>query len=258
MKDTRLLLLLLFVFFLEPRLATAQASDEIQTDRPDFTEASSTVGQGVWQLETGYTFAHAQEGDSSHSFPESLLRVGAFSDAFEFRLAANILNSSQSESSGFEDLYLGSKIFLLDEEGLQPELSMVLQSDLPSGGRNVSASRAQPGVNFLYGWDLNDTFSLGGSSQANRRFSEYGDAYAEYAQSLTTAISFGGGWGMYAEWFALLPIGQFQGGKASEHYLNGGPTWKITKDLQLDARAGVGLNSAADNFFTGVGASFRW
>ena len=33
-----------------------EGPDQIATDRPDFTEASSTVGRGRVQLESGYTF----------------------------------------------------------------------------------------------------------------------------------------------------------------------------------------------------------
>ena len=44
---------------------------------------------------------------------------------------------------------------------------------------------------------------------------------------------------------------------APEHYLDGGLTFLLTDDLQLDWRAGFGLNDASDDFFTGVGFVFR-
>ena len=66
--------------------------EPLVTDRPDFTEASVTVGYGVVQLETGYTFTYDSDGDErprSHSFPETLLRVGMFAEWFEFRVDWN-------------------------------------------------------------------------------------------------------------------------------------------------------------------------
>jgi hypothetical protein len=63
-------------------------NEPIVTDRPDFTEASSTVGAGVVQLEMGYTFFKNNDDGAdqkTHSFPETLLRVGMFADWFEFR-----------------------------------------------------------------------------------------------------------------------------------------------------------------------------
>src|SRR5436309_1072390 len=58
----------------------------LETDRPDFTETPTTVGQGVLQLEGGYTFTYDDEDNvrtANHSFPETLLRIGMFSDWFE-------------------------------------------------------------------------------------------------------------------------------------------------------------------------------
>jgi hypothetical protein len=40
--------------------------------------------------------------------------------------------------------------------------------------------------------------------------------------------------------------------------LNGGFTWLITENLQLDWRAGFGLNEEADDFFTGAGFGIRF
>ncbi|MBY0513076.1 MAG: transporter, partial [Gemmataceae bacterium] len=57
-----------------------RASEEpLASDRPDFTEASSTVGKGRVQLEGGYTFTRDHSGEvatTSHSYPEALLRIG--------------------------------------------------------------------------------------------------------------------------------------------------------------------------------------
>src|SRR6188508_1634764 len=46
--------------------------EPLASDRPDFTEASTTVGRGVVQLESGYTYTHDDDGTNrtnSHSFP---------------------------------------------------------------------------------------------------------------------------------------------------------------------------------------------
>src|SRR5688500_11339184 len=36
--------------------------EPLASDRPDFTEASTTVGRGVCQLEMGYTYIHDSSG----------------------------------------------------------------------------------------------------------------------------------------------------------------------------------------------------
>ena len=55
----------------------------LATDRPDFTEASSTVGRGHVQLEFGYTYFQDDEDGTrvrGHSLPETLLRVGMLAE----------------------------------------------------------------------------------------------------------------------------------------------------------------------------------
>ena len=44
----------------------------------------------------------------------------------------------------------------------------------------------------------------------------------------------------------------------SEHYLDGGVTYLINMNLQLDARIGLGLNDDAAEFFVGAGVSYRY
>ena len=57
------------------------------TDRPDATESAVTVGVGVFQLESGYTFDKA-DGVRIHSLGEILLRVGV-ADILELRFGIN-------------------------------------------------------------------------------------------------------------------------------------------------------------------------
>src|SRR5262249_7825586 len=99
----------------------------LDPDRPDFTEATTTVGLGRVQLETGYTFLHdtfAGTRTNGHSYPESLLRIGMLAEWFEFRIGQNFGNvrttvprdvsvlgiDEVSAQSGAEDLYLGIKL----------------------------------------------------------------------------------------------------------------------------------------------------
>jgi hypothetical protein len=42
-----------------------------------------------------------------------------------------------------------------------------------------------------------------------------------------------------------------------QYYYDGGMTYHVTPNLQLDWRAGVGLNRVSDRFFTGCGISVR-
>src|SRR5918995_1889969 len=71
--------------------------EPLASDRPDFTEASVTVGRGVRQLEMGYTYIYDDDGvtrTSAHSFPEFLLRVGVWADWLELRAGWNYASST--------------------------------------------------------------------------------------------------------------------------------------------------------------------
>src|SRR5438128_184612 len=66
--------------------------EPLSSDRPDFTEASNTVGRGVSQVEMGYTFAYDDGSGSrlyAHSYPELLFRQGLLFDWLEMRVAWN-------------------------------------------------------------------------------------------------------------------------------------------------------------------------
>ena len=244
--------------------------EPLVTDRPDFTEASVTVGRGVAQLETGYTYTYDDDGDESlksHSIGEPLLRVGVLADWLEFRIAWGYTDeeatsggptgTTRQNLSGGEDLYLGLKIALTPQEGILPEMALVPQMTVPTGGGDRTADEVLPGVNWLYGWDVTETISFAGSTQANRAIDDgTGRSYTEFAQSLTVGYSLTDRLGLYTEWFAFFPHSADTA--RVEHYFNGGFTYLLSDDVQFDIRGGQGLNDAADDWFAGTGLSIRF
>ena len=121
----------------------------------------------------------------------------------------------------------------------------------------MKSDEVLPGINWLYGWDITEEFTLGGSTQVNRAIDEdTGRAYLEFAQSITVGRSLSDRLGMYAEWFAFFPHSADTA--RVEHYMNGGFTYLLSDDVQFDVRAGKGLNEAADDWFAGTGLSVRF
>jgi hypothetical protein len=238
-----------------------EGEDEITTDRPDFTEASSTVGAGTLQFETGYTYGFDDDGPGSthtHSYPETLMRYGVFADWFELRAAFNYGHeiTGPIRNAGAEDLYLGAKLGLTLQQGVFPEMALVPQMTIPTGSEAFSNDRVLPGANWLYGWDINEFLGTGGSTQFNRALDDTsGNEYTEWAQSWTVNFSLLENVGMYTEWFAFFP--RAADTARTQHYFDGGFTVKFTPDVQWDIRAGKGLNDAADDYFIGTGLSWR-
>lgn len=236
--------------------------EPLVTDRPDFTEASSTVGRGIAQLEMGYTYTFDDDGTTttkSHSYPEPLLRYGILDDWLELRIGWNYLHEEVAgvSVSGSEDLYLGFKIGLTPQEGILPEMALIPQMTVPTGASAFTADEALPGLNWIYGWEVNDFISTAGSTQFNRAIDDgTGNAYTEWAQSWTIGYSLADRVGAYTEYFGLYPTSADTA--LPEHYFNGGFTFLINDDIQFDVRAGTGLNDAADDYFAGTGLSIRF
>lgn len=240
----------------------APLSDGIITDRPDFTEATSVVGRGVLQLEMGYTFTSDDDtgvDTRSHSYPETLFRYGVMADWLEFRFGWNYANEevAAARTSGSEDIYLGFKIGLTPQDGIRPEMALIPQMTVPSGGASFTTGETLAGINWLYGWEINEFVSTAGSTQFNRAVDDVtGNSYTEWAQSWTFGYTLTERLGAYTEWYAFLPSGSDT--HRPEHYANGGFTVALNDDLLWDIRAGVGLNGAADDYFVGTGLSVRF
>jgi len=130
------------------------------TDRPDFTEASSTVGRGVAQIEFGYTYVlndDAGTRDVSHSAGEPLLRYGILAEWLELRAALFPVSTNsttggvRTSTTGIEDLYLGLKIGLTPQERWLPEMALIPQMLVPTGSSAFSNREVLAGANRVAG-----------------------------------------------------------------------------------------------------------
>lgn len=244
---------------------TALGQQPLVADRPDFTEGPGTVGLGAAQLEFGYTFGRDRSGGATvtaHSLGEPLLRIGLLAEWIEVRVGVGLvaqrtaMNGTGLDENGFEDLYLGFKLALAEQNGVMPALAILPQATIPTGSDRFSSDQILPGLNLVYSWDLTDAFSLSGGTLVNRAVGDAGDAMAEWAQSLSGGIGLGDRQSLYGEWFAVFE--DEPGGMQAEHYVNTGLTWLLTDDVQWDIRVGVGLNDRAEDLFFGTGLSLRF
>ncbi|MGB6044240.1 MAG: transporter [Pirellulales bacterium] len=240
--------------------------EPLVTDRPDFTEAAVTVGRGVTQLEFGYRFISDDAGPTrteSHSYPELLVRQGILAEWLELRVVWNYAHEetrtglTTTRMDGADDLGLGLKIALTPQEGILPEMALIPQMTVPTGGRSFSANEVLPGLIWVYSWEVNDFLSIGASTQGNRAVDDVtGDGYFEIAQSVAFGYSLTDRLGAFTEWYAFFPHSADTA--LPEHVFDGGFTYLINDNFQLDISAGVGLNNAADDFFVATGAVVRF
>jgi hypothetical protein len=236
------------------------------TDRPHFSEASSLVGLGRVQLETGYSVFHDRAAGGSvtaQSFGEPLLRTGVFAEWFEFRIASTYVTErsqapvGESYLSGVDDLYLGAKLALTEQMGILPEMAIFPQARVPLGVSGISSDHVLPGFNFAYSWMLTDHIELECNSQLNRRVDDVGHLYVEAIQTANVEYELTDKLNAFTEWFMFTPCGALAA--RTQHYFHGGFWYLVRPNIQFDIHAGIGLSKASDDLaFTGAGFSVRY
>ncbi len=238
-------------------MGKAHAEDEaLITDRPDFTESPQVVPPGRVQVEGGYTYS--REGAArEHALGEVLVRVSV-NRKMEMRIGvpSYLWQRDGGRSSGIDDAFLGGKIALSSGGGKKPATALLFGTSLPTGAKAVGSDAWQPEAVLAASWDLCPTTALSINLGAARPV-EAGTRFSQLFGSLSVGHSLNAKWGTFAEAFGFNKADAT--GKSAK-YANGGVTYLINNDLQLDARFGIGLNNHAGglDFFTGFGVARRF
>jgi outer membrane putative beta-barrel porin/alpha-amylase len=232
--------------------AGTEEMPELQTDRPDFTETSVVVPRGSLQIEGGFTATDGTGSDRLLNAPELLLRYGV-GPHIEVRIALPdyVIARGTSRIGQFADAYLGLKLQLLPS-GARTGVALIPAVTLPTGGHDATSHRVDPALVLAWSRELSEAWSVGGG---------VGLAWPteEGARNRTSALtlSFGHGlsdrWGTFFEWAA-----EFPGRGGDIHLLHHGYTYAVTSVSQADFHLGLGLSSAAPDFFLGGGFAVRY
>jgi hypothetical protein len=243
-----------------------EKEEPLESDRPDFTESSSTVGFRRLQIESGYTYTQAIEGDpthNAHDLPELLVRYG-LAERLELRVAWDegiVFDRSVDRKSGrvvadngATDVEFGIKYALTKQDKWRPQTALIVAVSAPIGSRSQTSGEVDVRLNYCYSWELGKKLSLG-CSTGNLCTAESADHLSQFFQSASIGYGLTEKLRCYNEWYVLLRS-DFDD-ERPQHYYDAGLTYLVTPNFQLDWRAGVGLNAAADGFFTGCGFTVR-
>jgi len=227
----------------------AWAQQEIVTDRPDFTESSSTVGSGRWQVETGLT--HSWIGlDRETQAPETLLRLGC-GPRWELRLGLpsyRLQRDGGITGDGWGDLYFGAKARLLDlPDGLQVAWIPGLLSAMdphPGGSRHAAD------VKLAWSKDVGGDRSLAGMVAVG---APIGSGAPRPVWQHTLAL----GLPLTARASAILEHScEVSHGSRPDHVVHLGFTFRPTPGTQWDLHVGASLSGPSRRAFVGFGYSF--
>jgi hypothetical protein len=237
----------------------SRLEEPLVTDRPDFTESTATVPRGHFQVEGGTTLARVEDEDST-SFGELLVRIGT-GERWETRLGLGSYGRVETpfdEVSGLEDPSVGIKVRFTDDPGElapgQPAVSLIVSTSIPAGDEGLTEDEWVPEGKLAFAWELTPIFSL--SSNLNYVYAMEGDERLhQLGATLSGSLSITDRLGSFLEWYGFS---EETDDGPSTHYVNGGVTFLINNDLQVDARVGTGLNDADPDWFVGIGAGVRF
>ncbi len=241
---------------------------ELVTDRPDQTESSAVVPRGTVQLETGWLFSREDGGGlrvDTHEIPGTLVRVGLL-ERLELRFGWSGFTSverraaaSETKTDGAGDAEVGAKLYLRSERGPAPETALLVGLSLPVGDEEISSERADPSFRFSMSHSLSQRLALGynlgmawGSAPDQRGER---DTLSDYLYTATLGIGINSRVGSFVELFGEIPASADGGPRNS---FDGGFTFLVRDNLQLDVFGGVGLSDAANDWFFGFGICARF
>ncbi len=245
--------------------AAAGEEEPLESDRPDITEAPTTVGLGRLQIESGYLYTHGKSGDptaNSHELPQLLLRYG-IAERLELRCYFDgiVLDSRRQahsgrlvEEDGLSDIEFGFKYAATQQDGWWPKMAVLAAVTAPAGSPNQTSGQVDPIVGYLYGWEITKRLSLDAETAATWT-AESDDRYSELQQSFSLGFALTEPLHVFGEWAGLFR--RHADDSRPQQYFDAGVTCLVSPNVQLDWSAGVGLTAAADRFFTGCGITMR-
>lgn len=254
--------LVLFFLIAISFMTFAQDNDmesPLVTDRPDATEASSTVGKGILQIETGGLYESFEENNiklEAYTYNTTLVRYGIL-DNLELRVGWDFTegitkvndNELNNVASGLSPLLLGVKLDIAKEKGGMPEIALIGHVfPLFTASRDYRPETTAIDFRFSLSHTLSDNSSLGYNigGQWGNDSSEAAAIYTiAYGYSINEKI------GAYAELYGDMPEDS-----SANHFWDAGLTYLVSNDLQLDAYLGSSITKGQDLLF-GLGASFR-
>jgi hypothetical protein len=232
--------------------AAPSVAQDLQTDRPDVTEGATTMPAGRLQLESGVA-RESDNGDANQAFGQTLVRYGIV-EGLELRVELGSWQRLAGGASGWDGGSLGLKARLVDGGDGVPQTSLVLTAATPLGDDEVAADAWQPDVKVAADWDLPGGFGLGANVGWGRPV-EDGRRFDQATWSVSLGPPGGERLGTFLEYFGTTR--EAPGGDPT-HYLDGGLTWALGPDLQVDVYGGAGLVEAATDWFVGAGAAVRF
>lgn len=253
---------------------------QIETDRPDFTESPNVVPNGAFQIETGFVFEKDFLIEQGH----------VYSASFEFNnftynttlLRYGLLENLELRANFQFDCYHFQELKVLE--------SKIIPTTLEYTGDTIKKGITTSFIGFKTNLYKNNNFSLGFLGHLYIPDLATGDFTRTVGQkigpeflvpaalSLNDKLGLNGQVGITWDGMSSVPRYNYNfgvnyaiGTRLSTYlesvnyfyldekilFLNGGVTYLVNDNFQLDLTGGLGLNDAAPDYFINGGLSYR-
>lgn len=223
------------------------SAQQIITDRPDQTEASSIIPLKSFQIEAGVLFQRSG-GIQANTYPSILWRYG-ISETFELRLLTeyetNKIANTSLQNNGISDIQIGTKIQLFKKEGVNTEIAFLSHLIIPSAKNGITNDKLGTINKLSISHSISEKVGIG----YNVGYDNFGSGSGNLTYSLALGFSLSDKIGFYVE-----PFGEFVEFDTHLANFDTGFTYLVHDNLQLDISYGTGLNYGMNYFSTG----FSW
>ena len=269
--DVGFLLLLLGVTISLSACACPKNPGPLSSDRPGATTSPGIVPPCYPQVELGWTYTEDKDASGTQTkldqFPNTLLRFGVIPNG-EVRVGyvgynwqnTHPGNKASSSSSGSGDANLGVKYRFLEASGWLPESAFLGQLSLPVGADNFSSHRADPSFLFAFTNTLTDFLSFSynlGAAWQTIQDSDTGDRHTLSTFNYTASLGFSltDQLGAFIEAYGNIAMNP---ANAPANAIDGGFTYLILENFQVDISGGKGISEAATDWYVGAGFTYRY
>ncbi len=244
---------------------------EMSTDRPDKTESAYTVDAGHYQIEMSvvdYTYdRHNPNGEDKNvdvlKIAPINLKAGLRNNV-DLQLVFNPYirerteeNTGVERKSGFGDIQTRLKINLWGNDSGKTAFAMMPFVKFPTNTDNLGNNALEGGLILPLAVELPAEWSMGLMTEFdfNEDAGDEGRYVTDFINSVTFSHQIFGDLNGYIEFFSRITDGNRSEWRGT---VDTGLTYGLTKDIQLDAGANMGVTRSADDFNPFLGLSMRY
>jgi len=245
---------------------------EMNTDRPDVTESPYTVDAGHYQIEmdlVNFTYDHntadgADTTTHAWSIAPMNLKVGLCNQAdlqlvlgtFNYISTDNAGPGSHTIQRGFGDIITRLKINFWGNDGGTTAFGVMPFAKFPTSQDQIGNNSVEGGIIFPLAIKLPGGWDMG--TMAEFDFNRNGTD-SNYHTEIVNSVTFDHDIvGKLAGYIEFVSIASTEANADWTGLADGGVTYAVTENIQLDAGCNFGVTASAPNYQPFVGLSVRF